>query len=223
MVYCTLDSVVLRGFYILPKSGNKGGSWSVIRHIFCKLEVKVKKITLCVLSVFFCVLPLWGQSRASFLSGDSFQDVIVTVAGGGLEYTVTLGPNPAFVYQSVAYPITDLFGFWVLSNDDDLFPVHSDIGVWRAHENQAGTGGIAGWHTNPNTGLTPGQQFTFTFDSLNVASVEQFGFHIRVNGTFPGTNGNTGYATVPEPATGSALGVLAVLLGRRFRARSQNP
>jgi hypothetical protein len=183
----------------------------------------VKKVVFCVSCVFWVVSSLWGQSRVSFLQGDSFQDVVVAVAEGGLEYTVSIGPNPAFVYQSVAYPITDVFGFWVLSDDDDLFPVHQDIGVWQAHENQSGQGGIAGWKTNPNTGLTPGQQFTFTFDSLNVASVEQVGFHIRVAGTFPGTNGNTGYATVPEPATGAVLGLLSLVFGRRFRARSRTP
>lgn len=182
----------------------------------------MRRFSVVVWFLFFVVSFLWGQSRSSFLEGDGFQDVIVIVSGGGLEYTVSLGPNPAFIYQSVSHPIVDLFGFWVLSNDDDLFPVHGDIGVWRAHENQAGVGGIAGWRTNPNAGLTPGQQFTFVFDDLNVESVEQVGFHIRVEGTFPGTNGNTGYATVPEPTTLGILSLLGVAFIRRLRARNRD-
>lgn len=158
----------------------------------------------------------FAQTRSSFLTVDAIQDVTVTVSNGGKTFKVDVGAAPTMTYNGIEYDITDVFGFWALSNDDDLDADHSDIGVWRAHENNAGGGGIAGWKTNPNTGLRPNQSFTFDFNSLTYDRVEQFGFHIRLDGQFPGTDGNTGYATVPEPASmlGLALG-LATLARRR--------
>jgi hypothetical protein len=126
------------------------------------------------------------------------------------------------VDNGVEYNITDIFGVWALSNDDDLAATHSDVGVWNAHEQNAGTGGIAGWKTNPNTGVTPNGSFIWTFDSLNASSVEQHGFHIRLNGNFPGWGGQTGYATVPEPAGYIALlMLLPMCFARKVRAKTR--
>jgi hypothetical protein len=161
----------------------------------------------------------FAQSRSSFLEVDSFSDVTVNVMNSGLTYQIVLGANPTFSYQSQTYNITDLFGFWVLSNDDDLVFSHSNQNGWDAHGNNSGTGGIAGWKTNPNNGITPNQSITFSFTTLDVSRVEQIGFHIRIDGTFPGTQGNTGFATVPEPASMLALGAGLAAIAARRRAR----
>lgn len=158
-----------------------------------------------------------AQSRSSFLDVSAFDDLTVTPQNGGLAYQVNVGNNPTFTYNGSTYTITDVFGFWVMSNDDDLSASNADVDQWRTANNNSGLGGIAGWKTNPNTGLVPNTSYTFEFDSLGVSSVEQYGFHVRLDGTFPGTNGDTGYATVPEPASmiGLGLGVLALL--RRYK------
>ena len=180
--------------------------------------------SLTIFSVCLLAAGASAQSRSSFLDVDAFEDVIVMVSNGGLTYDVELGPNPTMEYQGDIFEITDLFGFWALSNDDDLEVVHQNIGVWDAHENQAGTGGIVGWKTNPNTGLTPGDSITFTYDELTTARVEQVGFHIRLDGTFPGASGNTGFATVPEPGSLIALAFAGGLLViRRKRACTDCP
>lgn len=168
-----------------------------------------------------CILAAAGfasaQSRSSFLDVDVISDIVVNVSNGGLTQEVVVGANPTFTYNSQVYTITDLFGFWNLSDDDDLSVINQATGVWTTTNNNAGSGGIAGWKTNPNTGLTPNTSYTFNFDSLNYASVEGTGFHVRIDGTFPGTNGNTGYITaVPEPGTMIALGAgIAALAARR--------
>jgi len=161
----------------------------------------------------------FGQSRNAFLDVQGFEDVFVQPSNGGLTYQISLGPSPAMVFDNQALPITDIFGFFVLSNDDDLVPIHSDTGDWRAVENQAGIGGVAGWKTQPNNGLQPNESFSFTFQSLNAASIEQVGYHVRLTENFPGTGGNTGFATVPEPASLGVLLIGALSLLRRRKRR----
>ncbi len=163
----------------------------------------------------------FAQSRSSFLAVDNISGVNVAVSMDGLSYTVSFDPGAYFSYGGSDYFITDVFGFWELSDDDDLIATHQDIDQWNAHSNNAGTGGIAGWKTNPNTGLTSGMSKTFTFDSFSFDKAERVGFHVRLDGTFPGTNGNTGYITeevVPEPMTILAVGAgLAALASRKRR------
>lgn len=170
----------------------------------------------------FAAASVSAQTRSSFLAVDGFSDVFVTPSNGGLTYAVSLGANPQMFFQSQVYAITDVFGFWVLKNEDPntLSSSNSSFGVWSVWNASSGPGEIAGWKTNPNTGITPGGSVTFNFSALNVAEVDQFGFHVRLNGTFPGTNGDTGYATVPEPSALAALGLGLLSLPRRRKLRS---
>lgn len=160
-----------------------------------------------------------AQSRSSFLAVDVISDIIVNVSNGGLRYEVIVGANPTFTYQGTDYNITEVWGFWTLSDDDDLTVTNSDIGIWKVNNSNSGTGGIAGWKTQtPNDGLTPGQSFTFDYSALSVDKVERLGFDVRLDGIFPGTSGNTGRITVvPEPASMLALAVGVATLVRRRR------
>ncbi|MBS1702028.1 MAG: PEP-CTERM sorting domain-containing protein [Armatimonadetes bacterium] len=161
----------------------------------------------------------FSQTRGSFLDVDGVSDITVNSLGDGLSYQVVLGANPTFTYNSVVYTITDLIGFYALSNDVDVNATASNQGVWTANIKNSGTGGIAGWKTNPNSGLTPGQSYTFVYDSLDTSTVDELGFDVRINGTFPGTTGNTGHiAVVPEPAAFAALSIGLIALRRKRKA-----
>lgn len=167
-----------------------------------------------------------AQSRSSFLEIDSITGITVTPSNGGLSFLVEVSNNPSFTFANHVYHITDVFGFWNLSDDDDLTVTNAgftgNFGPWGANNSNSGTGAIAGWKSNPNNGITVGGSETFTYSSLSTGNVERLGFHVRLDENFPGTGGNTGnITTVPEPTSMIALvsGIGALIARRRRVAR----
>ncbi len=178
--------------------------------------ILMKYFALTIVSL--CAAGAFAQSRSSFQNVGTIDAIGVDSSNGGLTYTVNVGAAPSFSLGGFNYSIQDVFGFWLLSNQD-ISATHSDTGVWDAHENNAGSGGIAGWKTNPNTGLVVNQSKAFTFDALNVSS-PTYGFHVRLTNAGNGPlAGNTLYVTgtpVPEPATMSVLALsLAAMVAKR--------
>jgi hypothetical protein len=163
----------------------------------------------------------FAQSRSSFTIASAFGGFTHVVTNAGLTHTLTLSPSPTITLGASTFSVTAVFGFWSLSNDDDLVATKSPIGTWDPHSNNAGAGGIAGWKTNPPNSILPGETFSWTYGSLNVASVELIGYHVRIDGTWPGTTGDTGYTAVPEPGTMAVLGLGLAAILRRRRARGQ--
>lgn len=172
----------------------------------------------------FLALAIGSVGLVSAQSRNSFQLVTglsgLTSSLGGLTINTNLANNASFILNSQQYFITDVFGIWLLDNNDDFSATGSNSGVWSFHSNYSSTGGIAGWKTNPNTGLTPGQSNSLTFATKN-GQHEDFGYHVRVAGQLPGGS-NTLYiqnSAVPEPASMAALGIgVAALIRRRKRA-----
>lgn len=161
-----------------------------------------------------------SQSRSSFFDVSSITGVTLSSANAGKTWTLGLGAAPTVIYLGETYQVTDLFGFWLLDNDEDLSATGGAQNGWAYNENYSGTGGIAGWKTNPNSGLTPGSTpLSFTFGTL-VGEKERVGYHMRFDRNFASTGGNTAYvsaAPVPEPGTLTVLFGAAALLVRRKR------
>lgn len=165
------------------------------------------------------ILPgaAFAQSISSFSPG-VLTGVSITPSNAGLTYLISVASNPTVTYNNVTYNVTEVFGFWALDFEDpNLAGSATTFGVWQADANTSGSGAILGWKTNPNQGILPNASQSFTFDSLDVADVDNFGFHVRIDGTFP-FGGNTGYITaVPEPTSMAALGIGAIAFLRRRR------
>ena len=156
----------------------------------------------------------FAQSRSSFQTPTALSGVTV-IKQNATDFTVGLGVGSTISINGFTDTITDIFGFWALDNNDDLTGTGSAIGNWGFDSNYSGSGGIVGFKTNPNTGITQGGSQSFHFNSLS-GTDEGYGVHVRT------MNNNTLYVTtnaaaVPEPATFAVLGLGAVALIRRKR------
>lgn len=162
----------------------------------------------------------FAQSRSSFLDVSSFTGISVSLVSGNT-YQLTVGPAPTFTYNSVSYAVKDVFGIWALNNSNTGLGASGTSQNGWSYQESNNPDDIAGWKTNPNTGITnPGGSLSFTYTSLNATKIDQWGFHVRLaSGTFPNTTGNTGYVTassVPEPASMAVLGIgVAALIKKR--------
>lgn len=160
----------------------------------------------------------------SFLSVPGISGITISpsVASPNLNYTITFNAGATFTYNSNTYAITDVIGFYLLapSYNDASQGALANFGGFSDDSDHRAAGSIYGWRSNPNSGITAGNSQTFTFPSISYANYTLIGLHVRINGTFPGTSGNTGNITgtlVPAPGAAAVLGLGGLLASRRRR------
>lgn len=170
-----------------------------------------------------------ATTRSSFTDVDALANITAITSNAGLTYTVTMAAAPTFTLDSITYNITDVIGFYVLSDDLNFSPLPALLsfgspGAFSDDSSNNGPGAIAGWKSNPNSGLVPGDTLAFTLPaSFPIADIDRLGFHVRLDGTFPGTSGNTGNITfhetprVPAPGACAMLGAAGAIGLRRRR------
>lgn len=162
-----------------------------------------------------------AQSFSSFSQVGPINDVSFNPTVG-LSYALITGPNPTFIYNSVTYHITEVFGVW-LRDPGSVSATGTNQNGWTFDASNS-SGSIAGWKTTPNNGQPPSQSQTFTYSTLSPVPT-QVGYHVRISETWPigSGGGNTGYivgSPVPEPASMIAFGVGALgIVGASMRRR----
>jgi hypothetical protein len=185
-----------------------------MRYIFNKLSVTAGAAMLAAMSL--------GQSYSSFNQVDGIYGVFVN--NTGLSYTVSLDPGAYLMFNNQQLDITDCFGFWALRQGQPLSASGQSQNGWGWDQSTNGSGSIAGWHNPSKTfAIQPGQQLTFTYDSLDQPNVEALGFHFSFVQDWPLTPGNkTAFVSgplnpVPEPVALAVMGIgaLGMLLRRK--------
>lgn len=156
----------------------------------------------------------------SFLTVSSISGI--TVSNAGPVYTVTLPAGSTFTVGSNTYNITDIIGFYMIAPgyNDGSQGALATVGAFSDDSDHRAAGSIWGWKSNPNSGITPPNQLVFTYPSTPGVQYTQIGFHVRLDGLFPGTSGNTGNITgqlVPAPGAAALFGAGGLMAARRRR------
>lgn len=160
-----------------------------------------------------------AQSRASFLTPDSFSDIYVTPGAGAFEYILSLGPNPTITYLGVDYDVDLVFGFWAISDSGDLAASGVAQNGWGYHESFED---LAGWK-NPSKmqAVHPNEGLDFSYAAIDTSKIDLFGVHLRVVGELPDGADTAHFELVPEPGSIAALLVGLSAFGTLRRQRSR--
>ncbi len=181
----------------------------------------VRVWAIAVAAVAGSAVPALATTRSSFSAVDAITNATAVPSNGGFTHTVSLSAGATFSIGSNVYSITDIIGFYLLSDDLDFSPLLGlpASGAFSDDSTNSGTGGIQGWRSNPNAGISVGNTHVFNFPAnTDIGATDRLGFHVRVNGTFPGTSGNTGNITlIPTPGVAALWSVVGLAAAPRRR------
>ncbi len=161
-----------------------------------------------------------AQSRSQFVTPASWTGIEIT-NNGPKNWTVKLTGSPTVTMNNKTYSVSNVYGFWLLDNNDDMTAKGQTISGWNYNQNYNGTGGIAGYRAgSTSSAIKPGGSKSFEFKEVN-GSVENVGIKALLTG-----KGFCDYVylelpppAVPEPASLAALGIGAATVIRRRKKK----
>lgn len=167
-----------------------------------------------------------AQSYGSFSEADLEGLTVMTpVMGDNKKFEIGLNAGATIQIGMNVYPITEFWGFWVMRTPGGVSDIGTgvDDGDWKFSKKTQAAGDIAGWQVSGAASrLTAGQTKVLTYTTLDVAGIEEYGYHVTYTG--PNNTPVTAYfkdvEAVPEPAT-FVLGSLGLMAATQLRKRRQ--
>jgi hypothetical protein len=186
-------------------------------------EVKTMKRALILLAV-GAATAAQAQTLSSFHLAN-FDGLTITESNP-LKFSVSMAPGTTTLIGGNKYTVKDIFGVYRIATKGGFTSAASKSAPWSwKWDGLSGPQQVAGWENNSKSNsLSAGETFNFEFDKLtSTAGTETtYGFHVRINETFNGSNTfyayNKSFAPVPEPTSMAILGIGGLaFLRRRFK------
>jgi len=191
-----------------------------------KFPITAATILLLLSTTFAASAASWSSFQPA-----EFVDVYVAplLTSGTTIYTLTLGNSPQVIISNNTHPISWIGAFYAVGYDNDseinAGPIFSSIGwTWDAKQNP---GDIAGWYSNGQDRLYPGQSALFEYACFQVPTGSVIvGLHIGYdigNNTIMtdfrrGTISSPPY--IPEFPASTLAAIGSVMLGIIVRRQS---
>lgn len=175
------------------------------------------KRALLITGIFAVAVAANAQTRGSFHVPSSLTGITIN-SSSKLDYSLSVATGASTFYQGKTYQISNVRGFFLLDNDNDMNVDGHSSGVWSYTENYTGQGGVAGYRTS-GTGVTPNNSpKDFHFDKVN-GTVEKYGIKINLKDCKDTLYLEIPCTPVPEPASMAVLGLGVVGIIRRRKNR----
>jgi hypothetical protein len=174
-----------------------------------------------VLASFAAVAAANAQTASSFHLA-SFKGLTVTESSP-LKFSVSLASGSTVTLGGNTYTIKDIFGVYKRASVGQFTGADSKSAAskWN-YDGISGPKDLVGWDNNSKSNsLSAGEKFDFEFKSLTTTAgtATDYGFHVRINGSFKGSDTFYAYskssAPVPEPASLAVIGLGGLFLRRR--------